>query len=145
MNRFLETSLRFLFLLSAVWSIGAGIWILLEPQTIHEIEASAVNGGASGGTSEVKETTRQVSFTQIQGAWGVFILVIFASLTCAAAWLYLRGRALPATVLALLMLAFTYLSGFSIGVYYLPSTVALLIGAALWFWRRRLSSSGTGS
>ena len=67
---------RTLLLAAGLWSIAAGIYLLLTPITVQEITVSATAGGAQ--TTE--QITRQVSWYHVQGLWGVFILVVFAAL-----------------------------------------------------------------
>ena len=115
---------RTLLLAAGLWSIAAGIYLLLTPMTVQEITASATAGGAQ--TTE--QITRQVSWYQVQGLWGAFILIVFAALY-ASIGLFARRHHLVAAGLASLAAAtLTFLAGFSIGPFYLPATLAVLLG-----------------
>ena len=132
----LEIGGRILFFLTVILSITAGLWILMMPQTIHEIEANA-----NGGSQAAVETFRQVSFYQAQGWWGVLIVCLFTGLYAGGAILLMRRRFVAGAVLAVASLIMTYLAGFSIGPFFLPAAAALLAGclfqsAASWLVNR---------
>lgn len=129
----------FLLLAAAIWSVGAGLWIALTPQTIYELEAA----GSNNGTQVAVESARQVSWFQVQGWWGIFILVVFAGLYCCTVFLFWRSRALAGTITGIISLAATFLAGFSIGPVYLPAAVMLLASMVLQFWMR-FESDGAG-
>lgn len=115
---------RILFVFAAVWSVGASLYWLLSPVTIHEITAQS----SANGSSPVEETFRQASWYQVQGVWGVAVLVIFALLYIAAAVFAVRGRHIPLAAASLIALVITYLAGLSIGALYLPAAFAVLAG-----------------
>jgi len=115
---------RTLLLAAGLWSIAAGIYLLLTPMTVHEITASATADGAQ--TTE--QTTRQVSWYQVQGQWGVFILIVFAALYASIGLFAWRHHLVAAALASLAATTLTLLAGFSIGPFYLPATLAVLLG-----------------
>jgi hypothetical protein len=127
MKKFLNLMGRFLLIFSAVWAVGASALILLTPQTIHGQVATQENGEPQ----TVTEFTRQLSWYQVQGLWGVIVLVIFAGLYAGAAVFLLRGKFAFGLIFAVLSLGLTLLAGFSVGLYYMPAGLALLVGMGL--------------
>jgi len=115
---------RTLLLAAGLWSIAAGIYLLLTPMTVQEITASATADGAQ--TTE--QITRQVSWYQVQGLWGVFILIVFAALYASIGLFARRHHLVAAALASLAATTLTFLAGFSIGPFYLPATLAVLLG-----------------
>jgi len=116
---------RTLLLAAGLWSIAAGIYLLLTPLTVQEITASATAGGAQ--TTE--QITRQVSWYHVHGLWGVFILIVFAALYTAFGLLAHRNHLVAAALASLAVTTLTFLAGLSIGPFYLPATLAVLLGS----------------
>ena len=114
------------FVFAALLAVGAGIYIAISPQTVTEITAQTTGGGLT----EVEETTHQISWRQAQGTWGIIILFIFALLFALPSWLAVSGHTVVLMITSSLALILTYLSGLSIGPYYLPSATAILIGCS---------------
>ena len=111
-------------LAAGLWSIAAGIYLLLTPLTVQETTASATAGGAP--TTE--QITRQVSWYQVQGLWGVLVLIVFAALYAAVGLFAWRNHLVAAALASLAATTLTFLAGFSIGPFYLPATLAVLLG-----------------
>ena len=124
MKRYLDPLVKALFALAAAWSVIAGLWIAFTPQTVHSI--TATQQGADPAAT--LETTAKVSWYQVQGVWGIAILLIFAALYSLPAIFMWRGKRLPSGVLTVLALVLTFLAGFSIGGFYLPAALIALLG-----------------
>lgn len=67
------------------------------------------------------------------------MLVLFAGLYILALYLAWQSAYRALAILSLTALIFSFLAGLSIGFFYLPSALALLIGTTL-FWLSRLMS-----
>jgi len=119
---------RIPFLFSALWSIGVGLYVMLTPQTILEQVAVITPGDAETGEEII---TRQVSWYQVQGPWGVIVLVIFALLFSLTGFFVLRKRFLAAAVTSVLALLLSYLAGLSVGPLYLPAVLGVVVGWAI--------------
>jgi hypothetical protein len=113
--RYYTWLVRIPFLFSALWSIGVGLYLLLTPQTI--VEQVAVSTPGSTETSE--EIVRQVSWYQVQGLWGVIVLVVVFT-----------QRMIAAAITSLLAVGLVYLAGLSIGPLYLPALLGVVVGWA---------------
>ena len=127
MTRFIKILTRILFAFAALWSVGAGLWIAFTPLAIHFINLSE----SITGESTVERGVRQVSWYSVQGLWGIIILLIFAGLYLSAAFFAWVGKKWLAGLISILAMALTILAGFSIGAFYLPSALAVLLGTIL--------------
>jgi hypothetical protein len=119
---------RIFFVFAAIWSFGAGLYWLLSPVAIHEITAEST----ANGSSTVEETVRQASWYEVQGLWGVAVLLIFALLYLAVAIFAIRRQRVPLAIASLLAVVVTLLAGLSIGPLYLPAANAVLAGWITW-------------
>jgi hypothetical protein len=116
-----------LVLLSALWAVGAGLYIFFSPQIIHGVKALST----AGEPQIVEEFTIEKSWYQVQGLWGTLILFILGAFYVVAVRLAWKG-ALPALAgLSVISLVLSYLTGFSIGGFYLPAAISLFVGMLL--------------
>ena len=110
---------------AAVWAVGASLYIFSSPVTI-----SGVTGTLRRDLSEVVEVfTRQQSWYEAQGLWGVLVLVIFSGFYLLALRVAWRGRYRALAIMGVVAVALSIVSGFSIGAAYLPAALGLFIGA----------------
>jgi hypothetical protein len=116
--------IRILFALAALWALLAGLVILLIPMGTRVTETLS-----SSGASET--TVRQLSWFESQGWWGIWILVAFAALYYGPFHFFRRGSRALAALFAVAAILITVLAGFSVGLFYVPAAIALLIGLVL--------------
>jgi len=77
---------------------------------------SGVSSGLRHDTGEIVEVfTRQQSWYEAQGLWGVLVLVIFSAYYLLALPLARRGNAKGLIIMAVVGIAFSVITGFSIG------------------------------
>lgn len=135
-------SARLLVVLAAIWAVGVSLYFFFSPITIHSITATSV----LGDLERVEATTLTRSWYQVQGLWGIIVLVLFAGLYVVAPYLVWRSTYVALAILSLAALTLSYLAGFSIGLFYLPSAFGLLIGTTLlWLSRRMAMKPGSHS
>ncbi|MCH8340376.1 MAG: hypothetical protein IIA51_02305 [Chloroflexi bacterium] len=115
---------RIPFLLAALVAIGASIYFLLSPTIIHEIVATT----SADGSQTVAELSRQASWYEVQGVWGVVVLLIFALLYSSTAYLASRNRLVALAIASASALMLTILAGFSIGPLYIPALLTVVVG-----------------
>jgi len=140
MERFLRYATYGAFLFAALASLAAGVWLLFTPYTVHSLTASA--GPDAAGT--LTESVELVTFYSIQGAWGLFVLAVFALLYTSGLYFFHTGRPWLAGFASGLALALTALAGLSIGAVYLPAAVASMIALALMLFTAILPPSSAG-
>ncbi len=111
--------------IATAWAVGASLYILFSPVTI-----SGVRGTVRRDLSEVVEVfTRQQSWYEAQGLWGVIVLVIFSGFYLLALRVAWRGKYGALVVMGVVAVALSIVTGFSIGAAYLPAALGLFIGA----------------
>ncbi|MCH8877534.1 MAG: hypothetical protein IIA89_12035 [Chloroflexi bacterium] len=115
---------RIPFLLVALLAIGASIYFLLSPTTIQEVVATT----SANGSQTIEELSRQASWYEVQGVWGVVVLLIFALLYSSTAYLALRNRLVALAIASASALMLTVLAGFSIGPLYIPALLMVVVG-----------------
>ena len=111
--------------IAAAWAVGVSLHILLSPVTI-----SGVTATLRRDSSEVVEVfTRQQSWYEAQGLWGVLALVVFCGLYILAVRLAWSGKYRALVILSVFAIGLSIVSGFSIGAAYLPAALGLFVGA----------------
>lgn len=140
MERFLRNLTSTVFLFAALSSLAAGGWLLFTPYSVQTVTATSGPAGAAAMT----ESIEQVSFFQVQGAWGVFVLLVFALLYSSGFLFFRSGRSWLAALGSVLALALTALAGLSLGPAYLPAAVAVMTGLASILFHAILPPSSAG-
>jgi len=113
--------------MAAAWAVGVSLYILFSPVTISGVTATLWRD-----SSEVVEVfTRQQSWYEAQGLWGVLLIVIFGGFYLLALRVAWKGKYRALAVMGVVAIALSIVTGFSVGGAYLPSALGLLIGALL--------------
>ncbi len=123
--------------IAALWAIGASFYILFAPISGQGV-TSRRNFGESGSVVEIF-TTKQTWY-EAQGLWGIFVLVIFASICLLAVHLAWRNNYMALTILSVIAIALSVVAGFSIGGLYFPAAAGLLIAALIFLSARLIGS-----
>lgn len=119
MRSHLNTLVRLLFTFACLWGVLASIMV------------RATAGGSMVTESNGITTTRNLSWVEMQGAWGVAILLIFAFLYYGPLHFFRRNQLGLSGLFAAAACILTLLAGFSIGGYYFVGGVALALGLTL--------------
>lgn len=115
---------RLLFTIAAVLALVAVLVIILTPGG-YSITTEGANG------EPPVTTTETLSFYEMQGAWGVIILVIFAALYYGPVHFYNLGRKGIAALFGITAIIMTILALFSIGAFYSLSALLVFVGLVL--------------
>ena len=135
--RYLIYGGKFAVAIAASWATGASLYIFFSPMTAQVVTARIVNGNPR----HIVETfTREQSWYEAQGLWGVCVLAIFAGLYLLAVRLAWRGRYAALATLSAIAITLSILAGFSIGGAYVPAALGLLVGTLLLLSSRLLRS-----
>jgi len=126
-NSRLSQVVHALFTFAAIWGLVAGLTIFFIPFGMSVTETAT-----SSGSSET--TVAQVAFFEMQGWWGIWILIAFAALYYGPLHFYRRGSRALAALFAVVAITLTLLAGFSIGPFYLPGGLTLLVGLVLFLF-----------
>jgi len=114
-------------LLAAIWAVSVSLYIFLTPLQVESI--TATDGQSNNSSAEVE--IQEVSWYEVQGVWGTVVLAIFAVMYTGAATLVWRQKHIAGGVWIALAFIMTYLAGFSVGPFYLPSAVLAVIGGLM--------------
>jgi hypothetical protein len=104
------------FTFACLWAVLAGLAVLITAGGSVVIEGNDVS------------TAQHMSWVEMQGAWGVIILFIFAALYYGPLHFYLRKQRGLSALFAAAAIVLTGLAGFSIGGYYFIGAIGLLLG-----------------
>lgn len=125
-----------LFWLAACLALVASLYILIAPVQVHEVTAVSGEDGSTQTT-----VIHQVSWYQVQGAWGVIFVSLLAALYGLTAFFAHRERTWSGIVSGVLAIMLTLLASLSVGPLYYPAMlIELLAAAAAWIGRLRLSN-----
>jgi hypothetical protein len=114
--------------IAASWAIGASLYIFFSPISAQVVTARQDFGNS---TDIVETISREQSWYQAQGLWGVCVLAVFAGFYLLVLRLAWRGHYTAVAMLSVISIALSIVAGFSIGGAYLPAASVLMIGAVL--------------
>ena len=126
---------RVLALSAAAWAVLVSLYFLLTPIPLHTIPAAAV----SGASESIESAVITQSWYQVQGLWGTVVLLLFAGFYVLALYLIWHSAVPALIIMSLAGITISYITGFSIGLFYLPSALALLLAASL-LWISRFNN-----
>jgi len=116
----LHSAARVLLLIAAILAPAASVFIFFFSGGTQVTETA---GGAV--------TERQLSWYESQGLWGIAILFIFSALYYGPLRFFENGRLAMVYIFGLAVIALTILAMFSIGLFYLPSGLFVLLALVL--------------
>ena len=117
-----------------LWAVLTSVWFSFVP-TVREQEGDLV----INREGDVINQQDKVTFVDAHGAWVVPLMLVPIALAAAP---LARGRASTATTACGVILAvLSLIAGFSIGLYYMPSALLLLLGAGMVELRRSAARS----
>lgn len=116
----LHSAARILLLTAAILAFAASVFIFFSAGGTQVTETA-------GGVV----TERQLSWSESQGWWGIAILFIFSALYYGPLRFLDNGRIGLVYVFGLAVIALTFLAMFSIGPFYLPSALLVILALAL--------------
>ncbi len=106
-------------------AVAAGIWLAADPDFYSGESLMVSSSGA--------QTTVQTNASLIEenGAWVVGLLCVPVALAALGLYCSLRGRRVLLWISGLVLIGFVVVSGFTIGMWYAPAALALLIASGL--------------
>jgi hypothetical protein len=131
-HRLLVRSGKLIVAIAAAWAVGASLYILTSPVSVHGVKETLLRD-----SSTVMEVfTREQSWYEAQGLWGIFGLVFFSGLYLLAVRVAWKGKHIALAILSVIAIALSIVTGFSIGGAYLPAALGLFIGALMFLSSR---------
>ena len=136
MRKLLVGGGKLIVAIAASWAVGASIYIFSSPVAVR-----GVTGRMLRDTSTVLEPfTREQSWYEAQGLWGVLWLLVFSGLYILAVRVAWRGSHLALAIVSVTAVALSIVTGFSIGGAYLPAALGLIIGTLMFLSSKLLRS-----
>ena len=123
---------RLFLYFAAMWSVVAGLVLLLTPLEVQTLTAQGIAEDAASAV----ESSQSITWYEAQGLAGIVLLVLFALLYVAMAYLSWVKRWIGAASFAAIAILLTLLAGFSIGAFYMPAAMLSLVGLILLGIRR---------
>ena len=106
-------------------ALAAGSWLAFSPGFYHGVSVTASSSGA------VVQRSEQASLLAENGMWALGLLAIPVALAGLGVLGALRSHRFLLWSVAGVLLAFSIISGMTIGLFYLPAAIALLVAATL--------------
>jgi hypothetical protein len=106
-------------------ALAAGLWLAFDPYSYSGASGSATSSGVT------TEQTGHASLIEENGSWVIGLFAVPVALTGVGVLGAARKHRILAWSAAWVLLAFSLVTGFSIGLFYAPAAVALLVAAAL--------------
>lgn len=106
-------------------TVVAGLWLALDPD-FYQGATSAVS---SSGV--VTTTADSSSLIEENGGWVVGLLCVPVALAVLGLYCAVRGHRVLLWGSGLLLIGFVVVSGFTVGMWYAPAALALLVAAGL--------------
>ena len=128
---------KFVVALAAAWAIGASIYVFFSPLSGQGVTVRRTFG-ESGSVVETFMTEQ--SWYEAQGLWGIFVLAVFAGIYLFAVRLAWNGHYNALTIVSVITIALSIVTGFSIGGIYFPAAAGLVVGALILLAARLLTS-----
>jgi hypothetical protein len=119
---------RITYVLALIWTVGVTLYLAFVP--IYGERKSWIETRPSGETFRVTEPGTQ-TLVDVNGRSALLMLAIPLALVILPLAIRPSHRQRPAGITAgILLLALSFLGGASIGMYYYPSAIALLLAGA---------------
>jgi hypothetical protein len=106
-------------------AVAAGAWLALSPGFYQGVSVTTSSSG------EVVERSEQASLLAENGMWALGLLAVPVVLAGLGVFGAARSHRVALWCVAVVLLVFSIISGMTIGLFYLPAAVALLVAAAL--------------
>lgn len=120
--------------IAAIWAMGASLCVVSLPVSIGGVTDVLLRDSST--MSAILE--REQSWYEAQGFYGFFWLAFFSGLFLMAIRTAWTGNYISLTSIGLTVSVLSIVTGFSIGIAYLPAAIGLLIGTLMLIASRRL-------
>ena len=127
MHKFLVRTGKLIVALAATWAVGASLYIFSSPVSVHGVTDLIFRDSST----VVEVFSREQSWYEAQGLWGILSLVFFSGLYLLAVRVAWRGNHIALAIMSVTAVALSIVTGFSIGGAYLPAALGLFIGALM--------------
>ena len=134
MHKHLIRGGKLIVAIAATWAVGASLYIFSSPVSVHGVTETLLRD-----SSTVMEAfTREQSWYEAQGLWGILGLVLFSGFYLMAVRVAWKGNYIALAIMSVTAVALSIITGFSIGGAYLPAALGLFIGTLMFLSSKRL-------
>jgi len=126
-HKLLVRSGKFFVVIAATWAVGASLYIFFSPVSAHGVTGLMLRDSST----MVEVFTREQSWDEAQGLWGILWLVFFSGLYLLAVRVAWKGNHIALAIMSVTAVALSIVTGFSIGGAFLPAALGLFIGMLL--------------
>ena len=127
MHKLLVRSGKLLVAIAATWAVGASVYIFSSPVSVQGKREFMLRDSST----VVEAFTRDQSWYQAQGLWGILWLIFFSGLYLLAVRVAWKGNHIALASTSMMAVALSIVTGFSIGGAYLPAALSLFIGTLI--------------
>jgi hypothetical protein len=106
-------------------AVAAGSWLAFSPGSYEVVSVTASSSG------EVVQRSEQASLLAENGMWALGLLAVPIALAVLGVFGAARSYRFVVWSVAVVLLVFSIISSMTIGLFYLPAAIALLVAAAL--------------
>lgn len=106
-------------------AVAAGAWLAFSPGSYQGVSVTASSSG------EVVQRSEQASLLAENGMWALGLLAVPVALTGLGVFGAARSFRVLLWSAAVVLLVFSVISGMTIGLFYMPAAITLLVAAAL--------------
>jgi hypothetical protein len=122
--------------IAATWAVGASLYIFSSPVSVHGVTDVMLRDSST----VVEAFTREQSWYEARGLWGILWLVFFSGLYLMAVRVAWRGNHIALAIISVTAVVLSIITGFSIGRAYLPAALGLFIGTLMLLSSKRLKA-----
>lgn len=136
MHELLVRGGKLVVVIAAIWAVGVSLYIFHLPVSMHGI--SGVIFSNSGAV--VEAVTKEQSWYETHGLWGLLWLVIFSGIYLVAIRIAWSGNYTGLLIVGVIATTLSVITGFSIGGAYLPAGIGVLTGSLMFLSSRMVIS-----
>ncbi len=127
MHKLLVRGGKLIVVIAATWAVGASLYIFSSPVSVHGVTDLMLRDSST----VVEAFTREQSWYEARGLWGILWLVLFSGLYLMAVRVAWKGNHLALASMSVTAVVLSIVTGFSIGGAYLPAALGLFIGTLM--------------
>lgn len=127
MQQLLVRGGKLIVAIAATSAVGTSLYIFSTPVSVHGVTDLMFRDSST----VVEDFSREQSWYEAQGLWGILWLVFFSGLYLLAVRVAWKGNHIALAILSVTAVALSIVTGFSIGGAYLPSALGLFIGTLM--------------
>jgi hypothetical protein len=134
MHKLLVRGGKLIVAIAATWAVGASLYVFSSPVSLHGVTDLMLRDSST----VVEAFTREQSWYEARGLWGILWLVLFSGLYLLAVRAAWRGNHIALAIMSVTAVALSIVTGFSIGGVYLPAALGLFIGSLMFLLSKLL-------